>query len=239
MNWIATETGVRIVGGLAFLFILYSVWMGQVRMTGLPDNYTNPVLALELVKNKDHLKQILNAEGGKASELILRNTHKDFGFICVYALFYISLSLLLSTMNVSAARWAGGLAAFSAALAAALDFVENRGMLKAVASGPGSATDSLANSIRYPSLAKWSFLFVCNLLIGLLLVLRRDVFVIPAGLFLLAALLGLGGVIFNLLRPKFYWMFPAALVLLGLGVIFLAIALTFWPAKLLDKFPPH
>jgi hypothetical protein len=234
MNWIAMETATRIVGGLAFLFILYSLWMGQMTVQGLPDCYSNPVLALELVKNGADIKTIVGPEGGDVQKFLKKSTTKDFGYIVVYAIFFVALGLLLSRMSFSSAGWVGSLAATCAVVAAVLDVIEDLGMLKAI---DGEASDSLANSIRYPSLAKWAFLFVFSLLVGLLLIARRDVFVIPAVVFLLAALLGLGGVILNLLRPSFYWMFPAALLDLGLGVIFLAVSLSFWPAKFLNRFP--
>jgi hypothetical protein len=238
MNWIATETGVRIVGGLAFLFILYSVWMGQMSAKGLPDGYTNPVLALELVKRGADIEQIFEAKAANecdVREFLTTSTHKDFGYILVYAIFFVALGLLLSRMNFSWAGWVGWLAATCAVVAAVQDVIEDLGMLKAI---NGQASNALANSIRYPSLAKWSFLFVFSLLVGLLLIARRDLFVIPAVCFLLAALLGLIGVISNLLQPKFYPVFPAALGLMGLGVVILSVAFIFAPEKLLTKFPP-
>jgi len=233
MNWIAFETEIRMVGGLAVLFTLYSVWMGQMSARGLPDGYRNPVLALELVKNGEDIKRIVSAEDGKAREFIRRSTYKDFGFIFVYALFFVALSLLLSRMDSSWAKFVGWSAAACALLAAILDLIEDRGMLKAIA---GEASDSLADSIRYPSLAKWSLLFVFCLLIGMLLLARREVFVISAIFFIVAALTGLYGVFLNLFRPRFYLTFPAALICLGVGVIILAVAFAFWPNKLLNTF---
>ena len=160
MDYLATEPGIRIVAGLAFFFILYSVWMGQMTAQGLPDDYRNPVLALELVKNGPDIKKIVeakpvNAEDGSVRDFLRRSTYKDFGFILVYALFFIALSLLLSRTNLSWARWAGYLAAVCAALGAIMDLIEDRGMLKAIA---GEASDSLANSIRYPWVLGSSFL---------------------------------------------------------------------------------
>jgi hypothetical protein len=234
MKWMVMKTEVWIVAGLGFLFILYSVWMGQMCAKGLPDGYTNPVLALELVKDEADIKKIMAAEEGEALIFVRKSTHKDFGYIFVYALFFVCLSLLLSRMSFSWAGWVGWLAAACAVVAAVLDVIEDLGMLKAI---NGQASDSLANSIRYPSLAKWSFLFVFSLLIGLLLIARRDLFVIPAVCFLLAALLGLIGVISNLLQPRFYQAFPAALALMGFGTIILVVAFTFCPEKLLNRFP--
>ncbi len=228
------KTEIRLIAGLAFLFILYSVWMGQVTVQGLPDHYRNPVLALELVKDGEDINKIVKAGDGKALKFLKKSTYKDFGYIFIYAVFFISLSQLLSRMDFSWARFVGLLAAACATLAAVLDLMEDRGMLKALA---GEASNSLAKSIRYPSLGKWTFLFIFDLLIGLLLMARRDAFVILVLCFLVACVLGLTGVVLNLLQPRFYWMFPAALLGMGIAVIILAVAFTFWPEKLLDKYP--
>src|SRR5207244_13362169 len=95
------ETKIRVIAGLAFLFILYSVWMGQMTAQGLPDDYRNPVLALELVKNGPDIRKTVeakpvNAEDGSVRDFLRRSTYKDFGFILVYALFFLALTLLIS-----------------------------------------------------------------------------------------------------------------------------------------------
>lgn len=232
MDYVVTEQGVRIVGGVAFLFILYSAWMGQMTAQGLPDGYRNPVLALELVKDKADIEKIMKAESGEAARFLKKSTYKDFGFILIYALSFIALSLLLSQISSGWMKYLGWAAAASAALAAILDLVEDRGMLRAIA---GEASDSLANSIRYPSLAKWGLLFVFALLVGILLLARRDFFVIPAVFLFVSALAGLCGVLLNLLRPRYYWTFPVAIVSLGIGFLIIAVIFTFWPTKLLAK----
>jgi hypothetical protein len=219
-------TEIRLVAGLGFLFVLYSLWMGQMTARGLPDGYRNPVLALELVKNASDIKQILGAEHGRAGEFIKKSTYKDFGYIAVYAVFFIWVSMLLSRMPFPSARSVGFAGAACAASAAVLDFIEDRGMLRAIA---GEASDSLANSIRYPSLGKWAFLFVFSLLVGVLLIARRSVFWLPGFCFLAAGVIGLAGVILNLLRPKFYWTFPAATIGLGVGVVILSFVLILRP----------
>ena len=35
MNWMTIEVQIRVVGILAVLFILYSLWMGQMKASGL------------------------------------------------------------------------------------------------------------------------------------------------------------------------------------------------------------
>lgn len=234
MDFLLSEPAIRAVGGFAFVFIAYSIWMGSKKAQGLPDGYRSPVLALELVKSEADIKQIVKAESGEAAKIIERSTHKDFGFILVYALAFIAVSLLLAKMNRDYyLRLMGCFAAGSVALAALLDLEENRGMLRAVA---GEASDSLAAaSIRHASFAKWALLFIFALLVGLLLFLRRDFFAIPAGFLLVAALLGFYGVLANFFKPKFYWTFPVATISLGIGVLILAVTLSFWPAKLLSQ----
>lgn len=234
MDSMSILTEIRLAGGLAFVFILYSLWMGQLKVQGLPGGYTSPILALELVKNGADIEAINKAEAGKAREFIRTHILKDYGYILVYTLFFVILSLLVSRMGLSWARPVGRLAATFVAIAAVLDVIENRGMSKAIA---GDVSDSLANSIRYSSLAKWAFLFLFSLLIGVLLMWGRDLFAIPGFLFLAAALLGLSGVTLNLLQPRFYWMFPASILSLGLAVIFIAVSFSFWPEKLLKKLP--
>ena len=232
MDYLVTDQGIRIVGGLAFLFILYSAWMGQMTAQGLPDGYRNPVLALELVKDKADIEKIMKAENGEAAKFLKKSTYKDFGFILVYALSFIALSLLLSQISSGWLKYVGWAAAACGALAAILDLVEDRGMLRAIA---GEASDSLANSIRYPSLAKWGLIFIFALLVGILLLTRRNFFVIPAVFLFVAALAGLCGVFLNLFRPRYYGTFPVAIISLGIGFLIIAVTFTFWPTKLLAK----
>src|SRR5260370_17603252 len=176
MEYAVTEQAIRIVGGVVFSFMGYWGWMGQMTAEGLPDGYSNPVLALELVKDKADIEKIMKAEFGEVAKFLEKSTYKDFGFIFVYVLSFIALSLLLSQMNSGWMRYVGWLAAAGAALAAVLDLVEDLGMLRAIAV---EASDSLANSIRYPSLAKWGLLFIFAFLLRILFLPRPHFFLLP------------------------------------------------------------
>jgi hypothetical protein len=222
----------RFVGGLGLLFILYSLWMWQMTAQGLPDSYLNPVLALELVEKGSDIKQILGAEDGRAGEFIQKNTYKDFGYIALYAGSLSGWACCSRECSFRGRRFLGFAAAACAAIAAVLDLIEDRGMLKAIAS---EASDSRANSIRYSSLGKWAFLFVFSLLVGLIVMRLRGVFWLPMFCFLAAGLVGLAGVVLNLLRPKFYWTFPMATIGLGGGLIIPSFVLILRPDKLLSN----
>jgi hypothetical protein len=227
------EGQIRVVGILAILFALYSLWMGQMKASGLLAGYTSPVLALELPANGAEIDAVNRSEGGKSTAFIKNQLSKDFGYIAIYVVFFSCLALLLTELTSDRNKYLNLAAVVCAVLAGVFDVIENLGMLKATS---GVATDSLANSIRYPSLAKWALLFVFCLFAGVTLSRVGRWLLIPGIAFLLAALLGLSGVTLNLLRPKYYWMFPAATLLLGVGIIFIAIAFTLWPQKVLNTF---
>ena len=236
MNWMTIENQIRVVGILAVLFILYSLWMGQMKASGLPTGYTSPVLALELAANGSEIDAINRSEGGKATAFIKKQLSKDFGYIVIYVVFFSCLALLLIELGSDWTKYLGWGVVVCAVIAGVFDVIENFRMLKATSTPAGAATDSLANSIRYPSLAKWALLFVVCLLVGVILSRQGGWLLIPGLAFLIAALLGLSGVTLNLLRPKFYWMFPASIRFWAVAIICIAITFTFWPSKVLNKF---
>ena len=205
-----------------------------MKASGLPAGYTNPVLALELAASGTDIDAINRAEG--ATAFIKKQLRKDSGYIAIYVVFFSCLAFLLTELISDWSKYLSLAAVVCALLAGVFDVFENRGMRKAVATPIGSATDSLANSIRYPSLAKWALFFIFCLLAGITLSRLGGWLLIPGLAFLIAALLGLSGVTLNLLRPKFYWMLPASIPVLGVGIICIAIAFTIWPEKVLNKF---
>ena len=207
-----------------------------MKASGLPAGYTSPVLALELAANGSEIDAINRSEGGKAAAFIKKQVSKDFGYIVIYVFFFSCLALLLIELGSYWSKYLRWCAVVCAVLAGVFDVIENLRMLKAVSTPVGSATDSLANSIRYPSLLKWALLFVFCLLVGLTLSKLGGWLLIPGLAFLIAALLGLSGVTLNLLRPKSYWMFSASIGFLGFGIICIAITFTLWPQKVLNKF---
>ncbi len=230
------EAQVRIVGVLALVFLIYSLWMGRMNARELCSGYTNPVLALELAANGGEIDMINRSEEGKSTDFIKKQLSKDSGYIAIYVVFFSCLALLLSELSSDWSKYLSLVAIVCAVLAGVFDLFENRGMSKAVSTPIGSATDSLANSIRYPSLAKWALFFIFCLLAGVILSRLQGWLLIPGLAFLIAALLGLSGVTLNLLRPKFYWMFPMSIRVLGVSIIFIAIAFTIWPQKVLNRF---
>lgn len=236
MNYMTIEVQARMVGGLAILFILYSLWMGRMNAPGLPAGYASPVLALELAANGSDIDAINRYQNGKATEFIKKQLAKDFGYIGIYVVFFSCLALLLTNLSFDRNKYLNVGALVCAVTAGVFDVIENFRMLKATSTPVGAATNLLANSIRYPSLTKWALFFVFCFLVGLTLSRLNGWLLIPAAAFLIAALLGLTGVIFNLLKPKYYWMFPISFGFLAVAVIFIAITFTFLPRIVLNRF---
>src|SRR3954469_14320284 len=97
----STELQIRSIGLLAFVFAIYSIWMGQMKVSGLPGGYANPILALELVKDGPDIGAIKAAESGKAIPFVRKQLYKDFGYIALYVLLFSGLSVTLLQTSVS------------------------------------------------------------------------------------------------------------------------------------------
>ena len=246
MTSLTLETQVRLISSLVVFLAGYVVWLGQLKIEGLPGHYDNPVLALELVEKGDDIDAINRAEtnsnGEKvtANEFISKQLRKDAGFIVLYVVLFSVLGLLLARVTSPPWKWVAFTSIACAIVAGVLDFVENHGMRKALTLIDGGASDELAKMIRYPSLAKWGLSFVFCLLVGTIFLFAREqrsVSAIIIGLLLaLGGLVGLSGVTANLLKPQFYLMFPWGLKLQGLGFIWLALVFFFSPREIISSF---
>jgi uncharacterized membrane protein YGL010W len=104
--------------------------------------------------------------------------------------------------------------------------------MKKAMSNLEAATDSLAKSIRYPSLGKWALVFLVSVLIGVLFLwghkIRFDSSVL-GWILILSGLVGSIGVVQNLVRPQFYPAFPAALLLGVVSTLIIAPLFVFLP----------
>jgi hypothetical protein len=239
MRPINIKTQIRVVGALAIVLVLVSIWMGRMNSEQLPGGFKSPVLAMELPKSGADIDAINRADDGKARAFVLQHLSKDVAFLFSYTLLFTGLGLVLSQLSATSARWIGLIAVVLAVLAGVFDFIENSKMLEAVGTTPGTATDALANSIRCWSLTKWSTLYLYSFSIGLILFTRSG-WLLTIGLFFLAtAVIGLTGVIFNVIEPKFYWMFPRSTLSLGLATLIIAIQFTLAPSEVLDQFPSY
>src|SRR5215510_2287223 len=199
MTWFDLVNETRVIGGLAFLFAAYSLWMGQMKIDNLPGDYPGPVLALELVRTGADIVTIRSAKtakGDEAGTFIKNSLRKDLVYIVVYVLLFTWLSVLFARLSTNWTSRLAWLAAAMAVVAGIMDLLENRGMSRALATV--NPTDAVALSIRYPSLAKWSLLFGLCCLLGIVLVLTKGALTIVGGVvFLLTGLSGLTWLLLN------------------------------------------
>ena len=237
MTSISIKAQIRIVGTLAIALVFVAIWLGQMNSQQLPGEYKSPVLAMELPKSGADIDAINKADEGKARSFSLEHLSKDVVFLFSYTLLFAGLSLVLSQLSAANARWIGLAAAILALLTGVFDFLENSKMLEAVGTTPGAATDTLANSIRFWSLIKWSTLYMFCFSVGSILFTRSGWLLMVGIFFLATAVIGLSGVVFNLIEPRFYWMFPASTLSLGLATLMIAIQFTLTPSEVIDQFP--
>jgi hypothetical protein len=165
-----------------------------------PDEVNSPVLALELPKDANALKSVLQDEDASkaddARHVFRINNMLDFIFIPLYGGF---LGLFVNMFrSVPGTRLIRRLVICSILFAAVFDYVEDFGITKALRNA--QITDNMARSISLPSHVKWFSLGISLILIGTLL-FRSDGFVysratlriqavlfVAAGLFILFGL---------------------------------------------------
>jgi hypothetical protein len=115
---------------------------------GIPDSG----LALQVARNIGEVDAILGEAPSPDREAMRIKQYLDFGFIAVYAGLYIALGRLFGS-RLAAAGAACGVAA------AICDVFENLAILRILKMPLRQTTQAMIDSIRHPSLAKWSLAF--------------------------------------------------------------------------------
>lgn len=225
-----TEREIILVGVLAFVFNLLSLWMlqGDVKHTDLPKVFKKAGLAMQLVGTADGLRKVLGPSDSTYRPLLCRSIQKDFIYILAYVMLFVWLGVVLFKTGTSAAKWLGLIAAVSILGAAVFDLIENFGMLRTIPLNPEEITGPMAVHIRQASLLKWGAFFLTMGLLGSSLLLRLGFLPAIGVFFLLSALVGLVGL-------RYHQMISVAVPLLGIGLIAIAFTFVFWPAEVLRK----
>jgi len=175
---------------------------------------SNPILAMELVRNVAEVDEILSDAPSPDRETMRIKQYADFGFIGGYAALFVLMSMLLMGQ--------GRAIAISAALlgiiAAFCDVIENLGILRIVDVDLTHTTQAMIDAIRYPSLVKWTLASFALGMLGILAMRTRQTGLEVVGaLDFLAALLGVCGAFYDN-----WFLQPMGLLMLG-GFVGLAI----------------
>jgi hypothetical protein len=176
---------------------------------------TNPVLAMEVVRDVPEADAILGDAPSPDREVMRIKQFIDFAFIAGYAALFVLMSLLLRPQGPGLAIVAAALGV----LAAIFDIAENLGILRVLDVDLSHTTQAMLNAILYPSLLKWT---LASLALGLMGALAwrtgRVGLRIVGALDVLAALLGFCGLYQNRMLQ---WQGPAmAGGLVGLAILF-------------------
>ncbi len=109
---------------------------------------------------KEASKIIVDREGAALDEIKKSLDVDNLRLIPVYWLLFVCIAVLLAWRNISWATWLAVAAGLSITAAAGFDYLENLRTLEVVrALLDKSASDELVSSMRFASLAKWSFFF--------------------------------------------------------------------------------
>ena len=157
-----------------------------------PPGFRDPVAAFELASTPEQVFGILGWPEDRAREETVRQmdlgTRLDFLFLLAYPAFHVGIALLLGAHGAPRAAVAG-LVALAAVMAVG-DALENRELLRLMATtDPGAMAPALAR-LRCFTLAKWWALFVASGLIAILVAREPGWWRWSAPFFGLAALVG-------------------------------------------------
>lgn len=156
---LAATVAVLVTAGVVTLFT-------PPRPASMPARFDNAVLAAELVRNADEMRGVYGTDAPARRcrdapaaarspdcafiDILRHNTLADFLFIGAYATLFFLLARLLPARVARVVR-------VMVVFAALADCAENIGMLRAMQE---PASDLLAQTIRTPSLVKWTLLSV-------------------------------------------------------------------------------
>jgi hypothetical protein len=176
---------------------------------------TNPILAMEVVRNISEVDSVLGEAPSPDREVMRIKQYADFGFIGGYAALYVLMAMLL----VGQGRTIAISAAAMGIIAALCDVIENLGILRVVDVDLAHTSQTMIDAVRYPSLVKWTLASLALGLLGFLAWRTGGVGLRIVGtLDLAAGLLGIGGVADNRLLQ---WLgLPMLAGLVGLAILY-------------------
>lgn len=176
---------------------------------------SNPILAMEVVRNVAEVDTILSDSPSADRETMRIKQYADFGFIGAYVTLYLLMSMLL----LREGRAIAISAAVLGVVAGIFDVIENLGILRVVNVDLAHTTQATIDAIRYPSLVKWALASAALGLLGVLAWRTRSTGLrIVGALDVVAATLGIAGLYDNRFLQSLG--LPLLGGLVGLAVLF-------------------
>lgn len=207
---------------VAFLLLGIGIAMAvsaHFHKRSLPQGLRSPVLAMELLHDRSDVSKILGTSKGRDDDKyqMVVQMYLDFAFIPTYTTLFLLVGAVLYYHGDRRLAIIIGVLVISAAV---FDLLENRAILRVIkdAASPGKGP-------RVWSLTKWALIFGVVALaarvyfVGQLPAFRRLLGFVAGGFGLVAAVLGLSGVVFGADRLIEVGSWFMALNLLG-GLVF-------------------
>ncbi len=226
MECLLSATELRILGGLAFAFIILSVWVEQTAVKVDVNDFKRAGQALQLSGSAATVQIVIGGKESDVRKKLGEGLRRDFVFIFSYVALFVALGLLFSQANVSAAGWLGVAAAVVIIGAGAFDVIENYKSFAILALDKDRITDSLCQTLRTISTMKWVLLFLTVAFEAVILIKLMNWYSLIGVLMILSAVVGFASL-------RFHTLFTPALLSLGFAVIALGIILLAAPQKIL------
>ena len=148
------QRGVLITAVLTLAMLVLLAGPPYFSTASQPQTFSDPVIALELVRDLEEVRLILSDVPSQDRETMRIKTYIDFGFIASYSGLSVALALLLVRRGGwrIAAAMIGGICGVAAGV---FDVFENRAILEILDVPLRNTTPEMLNAIRGASLAKW------------------------------------------------------------------------------------
>jgi hypothetical protein len=163
------------------------------------------VMGAQLSRTPAEFESYVGGPGGRRRSHLVDQLRIDFGFILAYWAVFAATSGLLAARQFSAAVWLGVVAAECGTVAALLDVAENVQTLRLAGSGAPAEDEAAAvvRGMRKRALGKWFFAFLTTGLLSSIFLEQASWWDLLIGsLYLLAAFLGVTGVLAAAIRPS-------------------------------------
>jgi hypothetical protein len=153
---------------------------------------TNPLLAMEVVRNVSEVDAILSDAPSPDREVMRIKEYAQFAFIGCYGSLLVALSLIVKPRRIALAAAALGV------IAAISGVIGTLAILRLIDVDLNHTTQAMIDGVRYPSLIEWTLASVSLGVLAVLLLRTpgRGVRIVAA-LAMAAALLGLLGLVDN------------------------------------------
>ena len=216
--------GVRLIGVLALLVLVYGVWAfvsppiwkeERCIQSSLPKG---TLLKLEFAESGEAVANAIGEPNDDRRCLIRVQIHRDNFWIAMYVSLFVAVSFLLTRRNCPWAKYLARLAMISGIAAGIFDWRENYYVLQILKLGSAAASSQLP-ALRGATLSKWTLTFVTMSVVAVAFFGVSRLASWLGFLYALTAAIGLIGIWNYQVLGPFQFIIPVPLLLLAFAAL--------------------